>query len=479
MLDLHVVLTGLGVAIPAVAASLVTHKAEARVVSAVASAFTLGFVALAAAVPHPRGALLAIDGLAAAPALIFASLMTAIFVTAPRRDVDGPACARMLTGMAGALLIYSAGNPLLLLIGWVVSLLPLTFLRGSNTAGTSAHELVALHARPSVMAFVSSAALALSVALYYYEPRQFDGSLSAGPVSTAIVILAMLAAFLRSGLFPLHSWLMTLFREERLLGSTAIVMAQPAAFLIARLAAPAFGGLADLFVNAAAYFALISTLLLAIMGLAERSPRRILATIAATQSGMILSGVLLANMEAVTGALVQWLVVAAGITGTAIVLRSLEARCGHITEQPLAGLGSRAPRLAVLFLLFSLAIAGLPGTLGFAAGDLLFHGALDAHPLLGLALPAATALNAVHLLKLFSNLFLGRRAPQVPLIGDALTRERWALSALVVFLIGMGLAPHWIVKSRAAPAQAISDALEHRRGDPAAPVKNAQLTPSR
>jgi NADH-quinone oxidoreductase subunit M len=44
------------------------------------------------------------------------------------------------------------------------------------------------------------------------------------------------------------------------------------------------------------------------------------------------------------------------------------------------GLAIRAPRLATFFLIGALALIGLPGTVGYNAEDLLFHGALQSHP---------------------------------------------------------------------------------------------------
>jgi NADH-quinone oxidoreductase subunit M len=115
--------------------------------------------------------------------------------------------------------------------------------------------------------------------------------------------------------------------------------------------------------------------------------------------------------------------------------------------------------LAVFFLVCGLALVGLPGTLGYCAEDLLFHGALASHPLLGLSLLIATALNAIHLVRLYSHLFLGRRVDEVPGIPDALPRERWALAACVVFLVAAGVLPGKLVAWRAASAERLMQAF--------------------
>jgi len=101
----------------------------------------------------------------------------------------------------------------------------------------------------------------------------------------------------------------------------------------------------------------------------------------------------------------------------------------------------------------------LPGTLGYCAEDLLFHGALQAQPVIGLALILSTALNAIHLFRLFSRLFLGRLRSDVPEVPDALARERWPLSVCVGFLIVAGLVPSFIVRHREPVAERILTSL--------------------
>ena len=73
---------------------------------------------------------------------------------------------------------------------------------------------------------------------------------------------------------------------------------------------------------------------------------------------------------------------------------------------------------------------------------MLFNGHLGA---LMVALPLATALNAVHIMRLYGMLFLGVLPKDVPNVPDVLVRERWALSAFVVFLVACGIVPRLLL----------------------------------
>jgi NADH-quinone oxidoreductase subunit M len=145
------------------------------------------------------------------------------------------------------------------------------------------------------------------------------------------------------------------------------------------------------------------------------------------------------------------------------ILRLLEVRFGeNLTASRHLGLAEHAPRLAVFFVVFGLALVGLPGTLSFCSQDLLIHGTLASHPLTGLLLPIATAMNAVSVFRLFTRLFLGKRRTGFTLMADALPRERWILTAGVLFVVLGGLFPNVIVAQRSAEAG--EQAMREQRG---------------
>jgi NADH-quinone oxidoreductase subunit M len=109
-----------------------------------------------------------------------------------------------------------------------------------------------------------------------------------------------------------------------------------------------------------------------------------------------------------------------------------------------------------------LACTGFPGTLGFVGHELLVNGAVDAFPVMGFAVVLASALTGLAVLRMYFFLFCGR--------SDALAhsglrfgltrREAWTFVALVIALIGLGVAPRPLVDSRLAASE---DILQLRR----------------
>jgi NADH-quinone oxidoreductase subunit M len=125
------------------------------------------------------------------------------------------------------------------------------------------------------------------------------------------------------------------------------------------------------------------------------------------------------------------------------------------------------------FLLTGLASVGFPGTLGFVATEILVDGAVQASPLVGLAVVAAAALNGIAVLRAYFLLFTGaRHASNVSLkVG---LRERFAVLILAALVLGGGLFPQPGVVSRHRAAVEVLRQRQERgrvvtRGQPETP----------
>jgi NADH-quinone oxidoreductase subunit M len=233
-----------------------------------------------------------------------------------------------------------------------------------------------------------------------------------------------------------------------------------AAVLIARFGLNLYPEQSHEALGVISFLALFTALYAAIAALSELSTRRVIALLSLSQASFILAGLESRNAEGITGAMVHWLVVAVATTGITLVYRLIEARSAQAARlNSFLGLAGRMPRLAVFFAVFGLALVGLPGTLGFVAEDLLFHGALESHPMLGLALPLATALNAISILRVFARIFLGKAPASVAVLPDAYRTERWAVSVCAVVLVIGGVLPQIAIDLRQPAADVIAKLL--------------------
>jgi len=371
----------------------------------------------------------------------FLALWALAAAAAPNRDLDRPGRLSLACLLAGTLIAYAAASLPVFLAGWALSAAPHALGLPGPRRGVQSAQIA------------STALLAMGTLLLEALPG----------ARSAVFACLMAAVLLRKGIFPFHSWVLDAFGNTSLLPVNLLLHSHLGGYLLIRFVIPLMPDIANQALPFVSVLALFTAVFMAIAALAEPVPRRTLGMLGVSQASFILAGLGNGTQEGITGALLHWWTVAFAMSGLCAVYRSLEARSttvfaprGHL------GFGVRAPRLAVYFAVCGLTLVGLPGTLGFAAEDLLFHGALLASPLLGVALPLATALNAITVFRLFSTLFLGKRAIHTTPIPDARLRERLALSAVVLLLIGSGLAPGVMIALRTPSTLQLMQSLSGR-----------------
>ena len=440
-------LEGVAIAVPWLAALLVaTYRRQTRV---------LGFVA--ALVPVVACALLLEtdptgESLYHSLMLLFSCLTLGAIVVLPRRDCGPAIVSGTLFILGSTLLAYSTGNLLTLLSAWILSTIPFFLPRWCQ-----AHTW-----RPRAGLLLSAVALGSAIALIAAGRNGFsiDSLKGQSPGGNAAFGLLVAAVVFRKGILPAHAWVADAAEGGPAIPTALLFNGHFGALLVAKVIVPLYATTTVKVFPILSYLAIATALYIAIRALTENSPRRLLAFLALSQSASILAGLESQTAEGVTGALVHWFVVTVSTVGLFGILRLLEVRFGeNLTASKHLGLGEHAPRLAVSFAVFGLALVGLPGTLSFCSQDLLIHGTLESHPLTGLLLPIATAMNAVSVFRLFTRLFLGKRRTGFTAMVDALPRERWALAVGMLFVVFGGLFPNVIVADRSAEADTVVGAI--------------------
>src|SRR6186997_155438 len=171
-----------------------------------------------------------------------------------------------------------------------------------------------------------------------------------------------------------------------------------------------------------------------------------------SQSALVMAGLDCTSVSALAGGLLVWLSAGLAFAGLARSVLVLEARRGRLDLTRYHGGYDRMPILAISFLALGLACTGFPGTLGFVGQELLVDGAVDAFPLMGFAVVVASALTGLAVLRMYFSLFCGRsdRMAHSSLRYGLTRREAWTFVALVIALVGLGIAPRPLVDSRFA-----------------------------
>ena len=384
-------------------------------------------------------ALLRVDGLSSALLPLAAGLWLLTVAVTPRASLDRGGLRRTALATMITFASFLTESAAMLLLLSICSLW--TFL-----AALGAHR----YQRRIVAAYLgtSTALFGVGVALSIAPHAHGTWCESAG-----LWIIAA-AALLRKGIFPFHAWVPELFDHGRLgpaiLYSAPQVGAYMTVVLIVPRAAPEL-------LRLIAILALATSVYGAALALVQTSARRACGYLFMSQSALVMGGLGCTSSSALTGALIVWLSAGLGFAGLARCVLVLEARRGRLDLSTYHGGYDRTPLLAISFLTMGLACTGFPGTLGFVGQELLVTGAVDAFPVMGFAIVAASALTGLSVLRMYFSLFCGRRdaLAHSALRFELTRREAWTFVAVVLALIGLGVAPRPLVDSRFAASDAI------------------------
>ena len=229
------------------------------------------------------GYLVHVDGLTAVLLPFVALVELAIVMVAPKRFLDGPATVRILLGAATRLALFATSHPLVLIVAWVATALPIW----SSTRATPGGQIAArVYAIIMTMAVAS---MTVGTLMMIADPPWEAGGGAVGASGGWLVALAVLV---RKGIVPFHSWYPALFRGAPMSTALAATVPQIASYTAVRL----FFGHADHGDGVGAELIVLSQLALltatygAALALVQRDLRGLIGTLAMSQSALVLAG---------------------------------------------------------------------------------------------------------------------------------------------------------------------------------------------
>lgn len=394
----------------------------------------------------PEGeAILRIDRLSDVLLPLAAAMWLLTVAVTPRASLDRGGLRRTATATLITLASFLTESAVGLLVLSVASLW--TFL---SALGDPAHRyqrrIVAAYLGLSTVLFAAGVALLVG-------PGVGNTALEA----TGLWLIAA-AALLRKGIVPFHAWVPEVFDHGRLGPAILYCAPQVGAYVTVVLIVPRAS---PELLRLIAILALGTAVYGAALALVQTSARRACGYLFMSQSALVMAGLDCTSVTALAGGLLVWLSAGLAFAGLARCVLVLEARRGRLSLNAYHGGYQRMPLLAICFLAMGLACTGFPGTLGFVGQELLVDGAVDAFPVMGFAVVIASALTGLAVVRMYFSLFCGRADPlaHAAFRFGLRRREAWTFGALVIVLIGFGIAPRALADSRFA---ASSEILEQR-----------------
>jgi NADH-quinone oxidoreductase subunit M len=263
------------------------------------------------------------------------------------------------------------------------------------------------------------------------------------------------AAFLvKMPSFPLHGWMPDAYRAAPLpvLALLSGVLPKVAAYGFLRVVLPIFPDATLQFQELVLVIALVSILYGSAMAFTQTDVRLIAGYSSIAQLGFITLGVFSLASDGANGAVLQMVNHGLVVAPIFFIIALLAERYGTEDLRRMGGGAMRAPVLAVLFLIVTLATLAMPGSSNFIGEFYILNGLFGEKETFAVVATAGVAMAAFYALRLYQRT-MHNRLPAGAVSRDLSVRDATVLVPLVLVIVGTALYPTLILKRGEASVQ--------------------------
>ena len=259
------------------------------------------------------------------------------------------------------------------------------------------------------------------------------------------LFLAFFASFaVKVPMWPVHTWLPDAHVEAPTAGSVILagVLLKMGAYGFLRFSIPMLPQASEYFAPFIFTLSIVAVIYTSLVALAQEDMKKLIAYSSVAHMGIVTIGMFTFNEQGIQGALFQML--SHGVVSGALFL-VVGVVYDRIHSREIArygGLADRMPKYALVFMLFSMASVGLPGTAGFVGEFLVILGALKVNFWLAFLGATGMVLGAAYMLYLYRRVIFGSiTRDDLKSIMDLSPREIAVFAPLVILTLWMGIYP--------------------------------------
>ena len=257
--------------------------------------------------------------------------------------------------------------------------------------------------------------------------------------------LAFFASFaVKMPMWPVHTWLPDAHVEAPTAGSVvlAAILLKMGGYGFLRFSLPMFPSASEFFAPMVFALSVVAIVYTSLVALMQEDMKKLIAYSSVAHMGFVTMGIFTLNQQGIDGAMFQ--MISHGLVSGALFLCVGVVYDRMHTREIAAygGLVNRMPAYAMVFMVFTMANVGLPGTSGFVGEFLSLLAAFKANTWVAFFATTGVILSAGYALWLYRRVVFGTiERDNLKKISDMTPREAACLLPLVVLTIFYGVYP--------------------------------------
>ncbi|MDF0599241.1 NADH-quinone oxidoreductase subunit M [Psychromarinibacter sp. C21-152] len=265
-----------------------------------------------------------------------------------------------------------------------------------------------------------------------------------GGVQTLMWIAFFASFAVKMPMWPVHTWLPDAHVQAPTAGSVvlAAILLKMGGYGFLRFSLPMFPVASELLAPFVLWLSAIAIVYTSLVALAQQDMKKLIAYSSVAHMGYVTAGIFTANQQGIDGAIFQML--SHGfISGALFLCVGVIYDRMHTREiDAYGGLVNRMPAYALIFMLFTMANVGLPGTSGFIGEFLTLMGMFQANTWVAAVATTGVILSAAYALWLYRRVVMGDLIKEsLRSITDMTRREKAIFAPLVAATLILGVYP--------------------------------------
>ena len=282
---------------------------------------------------------------------------------------------------------------------------------------------------------------------FSYAPLRVLGLDVVGGAQT-LLWLAFFASFaVKMPMWPVHTWLPDAHVQAPTAGSVvlAAILLKMGGYGFLRFSLPMFPVGSEVMGPLVLWLSAIAIVYTSLVAMMQEDMKKLIAYSSVAHMGFVTMGIFAANQQGIDGAIFQ-MISHGFVSGALFLCVGVIYDRMHTREiAAYGGLVNRMPAYALVFMLFTLANVGLPGTSGFVGEFLTLMGVFQVNTWVALVATTGVIFSACYALWLYRRVVFGDLIKEsLRSITDMTGREKAIFSPLVVATILLGVYPSLI-----------------------------------